>query len=50
MKDVEKLQAEFIHKIEKKCTFAKVKTQKVNENSATLFIPAEAKSEEKRQQ
>jgi hypothetical protein len=38
MMDLGKLQDEFIKKIGKAVTFAQVKTQKVNENSASLFI------------
>jgi hypothetical protein len=50
MKDVGKLQAEFIQKIEKKCTFAKVRTQKMNEQSAMLFIAAKEKSTAEKKQ
>ena len=38
MKDISKLQKDFIEKINKGCSFTKVKTINTNPNTVTLFI------------
>ena len=38
MKDIATLQAEFIEKVKKACTFAQVKEQKIKETNAFLYI------------